>query len=268
MKISNIGIITHPEVKNNLVQKIIKKLRSKNIGIYFDPVAAVKIKKKKTSVRGMRVDLAIILGGNGTLLWAVNELKSNPMILGINTGRVGYLAELKAKNSIKGIEKLLKNKFYIEERMKLKVNNKYEALNELVIVPKIPASLLEFRINLNKEKITEFRADGILVSTQTGSTGHALSLGGPIIHPEANVYLITPMVPFMQEQAPLIVPDSSKIEIELLRKNRDSYLVIDGNIVKTLKSNAKVSIEKSKNTVKFVRFSRKKWKSKIKSPNF
>ncbi|RLI87774.1 MAG: hypothetical protein DRO76_01815 [Candidatus Altiarchaeales archaeon] len=263
MEISRIGIIAHPEVKKEFVQKIVKKLRKKDIHLYFDPIAAGKIKEKKTNVGDMRVDLAIILGGDGTLLWSVNELKSNPIILGINTGRVGYLAELKAENAIKGIEKLLRGEFFIEERMKLIANNRYEALNELAILPKRPASLLEFRINLDQEKIAEFRADGVLVSTQTGSTGHSLSLGGPIIHPEARVYLISPMVPFMREQAPLIVPDSSKTEIALLRKNRDAYLVLDGNIVKIIKSQSKVSIEKSKNKVKFVRFPKNKKKGDV-----
>lgn len=264
MGMMDIGIITHPGVDREFVQGIVKKLKNENR--YFDPITAKKIGRKETNVRDMVVDIAVILGGDGTLLWSVNELKSNPSILGINTGRVGYLAELKAENAVNGIEKLLKGAFFIDERTKLNADEGYEALNEFVILPMRPASLMEFRIKLGRERIAEFRADGVLVSTQTGSTGHALSLGGPVIHPEAKVYLISPVIPFMREQSPLIIPDTSKIGIELLRENTGAHLISDGSTVKTLKPHSTVSIEKSKNHVKFVRFSKDKrrwWKRKI-----
>lgn len=261
MEIMNIGIITHPGVKKGFVWEVVKKLGKKNI--YFDPVAAEKLGREKTKVGDMDVDLAVILGGDGTLLWSVNELKVNPLILGINTGGVGYLAELNAENALEGIGKLLKGDFFIDERMKLKADGGYEALNEFVILPERPASLLEFRIKLGGGELTEFRADGVLVSTQTGSTGHALSLGGPIIHPEARVYLLAPMVPFMREQASLILPDSSKIKITLLREKRGAHLISDGNIVKALKPKSMISIEKSRTGVKFVRLSggKGKWRT-------
>ena len=261
MEILNIGIITHPGVKKEFVWRIVEKLGEDNI--YFDPVAAEKLGRKKTEVGDMKVDLAVILGGDGTLLWSVNELKGNPLILGINTGGVGYLAELNMENALAGIGKLLKGDFFIDERMKLKVDDGYEALNEFVILPESPAALLEFRIMLGGEELTEFRADGVLVSTQTGSTGHALSLGGPIIHPDSRVYLLAPMIPFMRGQASLIIPDSSRIEIKLLRENRGAHLISDGNIIKALKPQSTVSIEKSRRGVKFVRLSGDKMKWKI-----
>jgi NAD+ kinase len=263
MEISRIGIITHPEVEKNIVLDTVKKLRKKGVSLCFDPRTAEKMGVKATETKGMDVDLAIILGGDGTLLWSVNELRGSPLILGINTGRIGYLTELGVHNHIENIEKIFSGEFFIDERSKLRVNNKYDVLNELVIMPQRPASLLEFRISLNNEKITEFRADGVLVSTQTGSTGHALSLGGPIIHPEAGVYQIMPMVSFMQEQPPLIVPDTSRTEIEFLGKKKDAYMILDGNVIKKIKHTEKVAVQKSKNTVRFVRFSKKKWKPKI-----
>lgn len=256
MQISRVGIITHPEVKKNIVQEIVKKLSKYNIQLFFDPISAEKIGQKSIDVRNMSVDLAIVLGGDGTILWAINKLKNNPLILGINTGRIGYLTELNTKNSIQGINNLFRGKFYIDERMRLKVNNRFNVLNEVVIFPQKSATLLEFKIKQNNIPISKFRADGVLVSTQTGSTGYSLSLGGPVIHPNAEVYLITPMNPFMKGQVPIIIPDSSKITIELLREDRNAHLILDGCITKTLYPHEIISIEKSQSTTKFVRFNK------------
>lgn len=254
MQISRVGIITHPEVKNNIVEKIIQKLSKYNLQLFFDPITARTVNKPKTNVNEMFVDLAIVLGGDGTILWAVNKLKQDPIILGINTGRIGYLTELNTKNTIQGINNLLQNKFYVDERMRLKVNNKFNVLNEAVVSSHIPASLLEFRIKQDNIPISKFRADGVLISTQTGSTGYSLSLGGPVIHPNAKTYLITPMNSFIKEQMPIIIPDDSKITIELLREDRNAYLILDGSITKILYPHDIISIEKSQRTVKFVRF--------------
>jgi len=259
-KIRSIGVITHPEVPKDFVQKVAGNLRRKGVGLVFDPLAAGKTNEKETNIRDMDIDLAVILGGDGTLLWSVNELRGSPLILGINTGRIGYLAELDAENMEKNLKKLFSGEFLVDERAKLRINGKYEVINEVVILPQRPASLLEFRMSIGKEKAAEFRADGLLVSTQTGSTGHSLSLGGPVIHPDAKAYLITPIAPFMQEQPPVIVPDNIKTTIELSGKKKDACIVMDGNLIRKMKHSEKLVVEKSNNTVKFVRFSERKWK--------
>ena len=268
MEITRIGIISHPEVGKELLRRIIKKLRQKECLLYFDPLAAEKTGEKPTKTKDMRIDLAIIFGGDGTLLWSVNELRNRPAILGINTGRVGYLTEISADQACKYVDKLFKGEFFIDERSKLKVNDKYEVLNEMVILPQRPASLLEFRVSLDGEKITEFRADGVIVATQTGSTGHSFSSGGPIIHPNAKTYLITPMIAFMREQHPLVVPDNMTTTIEMLGKKKDIYLIFDGNTVKKMPHSGAISVKKSENTAKFIRFTKKKWKPKTTDAGF
>jgi len=173
----------------------------------------------------MNTDLAIIIGGDGTLLWSVNELPGRPLILGINTGRIGFLTEISAEHAEECIDKIFHKQYYIDERSKLKINEKYDVLNEIVLIPQKPASLIEFRISLNGEKTTEFRADGVIAATQTGSTGHSFSAGGPIIHPDTHAYIITPMISFMREQHPLIIPDNMTAAIESIgkRKTNTSY---------------------------------------------
>jgi NAD+ kinase len=262
MEITRIGIISHPEVEKGLLRRIASKLKKRDCLLYYDPLAAKKIEEKPTKISKMAVDLAMIFGGDGTLLWSVNELPGRPMLLGINTGRVGYLTEISADRAEEYVDKIFRKEFYVDERSKLKVNEKYDVLNEMVLLPQRPAGLLEFRISLNGEAATEFRADGVIVATQTGSTGHSFSAGGPIIHPDAKAYLITPMISFMREQHPLVVPDSMAASIEFLGKKKDLYLVLDGGNVKKISHSDTVSVRKSESTAKFIRFTKKKWKPK------
>ncbi|MBN2250467.1 MAG: NAD(+)/NADH kinase [Candidatus Altiarchaeota archaeon] len=263
MEISKIGIITHPNVKKNIIRKTLKKTRKKNTTILLDPQTAAKAGGEGTNVKDMHVDLAIIIGGDGTLLWAINELPKSPLLLGINTGRIGYLTELEERN-LGNLEKIHSGGFHIDERTKLRINDRYEALNEIVILPKRPAALAEFSLKIDGEKIPNFRADGILVSTQTGSTGHALSLGGPVIHPKTDAYLIAPIIPYMREQAPMIVPGKTKTSIQLTGKEKEARMILDGNTIKEIEPGSETTITKSKNTARFVRFTENKWKQATK----
>ncbi len=249
-----IGVISHPHVDPKPLQKIVKQLSDARFYISLDPVAASKLNSKGTEITDMVVDLVITLGGDGTLLWAVKELRSDPLVLGINAGRFGYLTELNLDNASYGLNLLIDKKFHIDERSKLKVNRRFEALNEVSIFPLIPASLLEFKVNVNSHPLMDFRADGVVVSTQTGSTGHSLSLGGPIITPDTRAWTITPANSFMGEQKSIVIPDDSKISIQLLREDRGAYLVVDGHVIEKLHFNDTVLVEKSDRTVKFVRF--------------
>ena len=260
MEITRIGVIAHPGVDKKLLAKLEKKLRQKKTALFFDEVPAKILGEKTTKTKDMRVDAIIVFGGDGTLLWSTHNVPGNPLFVGIKTGRVGFLKELDETNMLAGIDKLLKGEYWVDERAKILVNNRYEALNEAVILPEIPGKLLEFRIRFNGREISQFRADGIIISTPTGSTAHALSAGGPVIYPEADVYAIVPIVPFMHHQPPMIVPDNSEIVIETISTKSDICLVIDGNKVKKIKQTEEVSFKKSKNKTRFARFGEKRWK--------
>lgn len=252
--ISSIGLIMHQELR--ITTKLSRILgKTKNCEMYFDPVAAEKLNQQPTEIKDMNADVVLVFGGDGTLLWTINEIQQkHPVVLGVNTGRVGYLSELTIKNLNSGVDKLLRGEYYLDERSKLLVNEKNEALNEAAVFPYHPAALLEFKIFLNNIKISEFRSDGVLVSTQTGSTGYSLSLSGPVIHPDANAYVITPINPFMRIHAPIVVPDTASVAVELIRKKRDAYLVLDGRVIDILHPDDRITIRKSRNTVRFVRF--------------
>ncbi len=245
----------HRKVKKELAVEIADKLLKKRIKLFYDPITAEKINVEKTEVKDMRIDLAVIVGGDGTILWAINELPDNPPILGIKTGRVGYLAELNPENITGKLDLLFKGKFYLDNRMKLKIDDEFEVLNEVLVLSR-QASLLEFRIYLDGTEITKFRADGVMISTPTGSTGHSMSAGGPALHPKVKAYVITPMNPFLREQFPLVVPGESKTEVEIIREDRDAQIVLDGQLIKEIKPHQKISIKKAENTIKFIRFSK------------
>lgn len=256
MNIKKVGIICHPDVEQEeLVKKVYTELKKNNIEVFFDRVLAGKINEEGTKIREMDIDLALILGGDGTILWTLNGLKCEPLILTINVGRFGFLSELKPDNALEGLKLLIDGKFKIDKRTKIRINNKYDALNEVAILPEMPGTLLEFEIRLNNgnNKLIKFRGDGVIVSTQTGSTAYNLSAGGPIIRPGAKAFAITPVNPFMQKQRPVVVSDETKISIKLIRKDRNAQMLCDGVFKGKIYPFKDVDVEKSKRAVKFVR---------------
>lgn len=255
MKISRIGVITHPRVGEDLAGGIVDRLTNEEMDLFFDPVTAEKINAKKTEVKNMRIDLAVILGGDGTILWAINELSNNPLILGVNVGNLGYLTELTPDDVMEKLDLLLTGKYSVDERMKLVVDDEFEALNEALLICKEPATLLEFRIKIDDVEIAHFRADGVMAATPTGSTAYSLSAGGPILHPRTEGYLITPVNPFQRKQYPVVVPEGSETTVELVREDREANLIMDGRVVKRIRANQRISIRKAEHAARFVRFS-------------
>lgn len=255
MNIRKAGIIRHPDVEEReLIDNIIETLKKNNIEIFFDIPLAKGIGVPGTEIRDMDVDVAITIGGDGTILWTLNELRCNPLILAINAGRFGFLSELKRENAVIGLNSLIKGKFRVDSRTKIKINDRFEALNEVSILPEIAGSLLEFEIKLNDEKLDALRADGVIVSTQTGSTAYNLSAGGPIIQKGANVFAVTPVNPFMHTRRTTVVSEDSKIYVKLIRKDRNAQLLCDGILKDKVHPFETVTVEKSEKVINFVRF--------------
>ncbi len=255
MQLSKIGVISHPRIEIELVSMVTEKLTQLGVDLFFDPVTAEKIGREETKITDMKTDLALVFGGDGTILWVADEISGEPLILGVNTGKVGYLAELAPEDVMEKLDLLIKGDFRIDERMKLKVNDKFEALNEVLISSKEPATLLDFRITLDDREIAHFRADGVMVSTPTGSTGYSMSAGGSILHPELKGYIITPINPFLRRQFPIVVPEDSKTKIELIREDRKAGLIIDGRFIEDINPRQKTAVKKAEHKARFVRFS-------------
>lgn len=180
-----------------------------------------------------------VLGGDGTFLSAVRWIgDQNIPILGVKFGEIGFLAETAEESLFSVAEAILKNEFTTEPRMRLKVKVVREereianetVLNDVVINRGALARLADIETYIDDQYLTTYRADGLIVSTPTGSTAYSLAAGGPIIHPAVPGIIMTPICPFTLTNRPLIVPDTVCIKIKLEKKSADIMLTFDGQV--------------------------------------
>lgn len=214
-----------------------------------------------------KCDMAIILGGDGTLLRSQNMMREEIPIFGINMGTVGFLTEIEVKDTFKALKKILNGNYYVEKRTKLIVsheNHHYEALNEVVIMTDKPAKMLHFEVQVDGEVIEEFRADGLIISTPSGSTAYSMSAGGPIVDPKVGGFIIIPICPYKLGVRPFIVSDNSEISVKLLRKGKKAVFVMDGQTNEEAEYQEEIKFKKSEDNVYFIRTSTKYFYKKVK----
>jgi NAD+ kinase len=200
---------------------------------------------------GTSCDMVISLGGDGTILRNARILApSKTPILGINLGKLGFLAEVSLDELDECLDEILRNEYTIETRMMLESygNNmkaKFTALND-VVVSKFGASrVMDIETYVNDEFLATFAGDGIIISTPTGSTAYSLANGGPIVTPKNRSITISPICPHTLTARPLIVPDDSVIVLKVLSKVSGIQLTADGQQEKQLSSPAKVTVQKA-----------------------
>ncbi len=203
-------------------------------------------------------DLIIVLGGDGTLLHAARLVgKSEIPILGVNLGSLGFLTEIALEELNKTIEKVLAGDFKIEERMMLKAKivtadgkkSEYSVLNDVVINKGVLARIINLEVMVNGAYLTTYNADGLIVSTPTGSTGYSLSAGGPVVHPTLSAIIINPICPHTLTNRPILVPEGSKIEIRLLSGDGNVYVTLDGQVGVDFPEGKSIVVSKSKRKV-------------------
>ena len=208
-------------------------------------------------------EVLVAIGGDGTILRALH--KCNIKVFGINAGVVGFLTEVHIKDSIGSLEKILNNDYNLDERARLKtiLNNKTlePATNEAVIHTSDIAKMRLYLIQVNEVSVQTMRADGIIISTPTGSTSYAMSAGGPILDPKVDAFIIVPIAPFKLSSRPLVVPSNSIISIKLMEPNRNSVLVIDGQEEYEITPNDIVKFTRAEVPAEFVRFEPNFYKS-------
>jgi NAD+ kinase len=206
-------------------------------------------------------DLLFTLGGDGTILRAVTYVRDlNIPILGINTGRLGFLATINKNNIEESIAMLLNKQYSIQERSLLSVETTPEnndiseisfALNEVTISRKNTTSMIGVKTFLNNEYLTNYWSDGLIVSTPTGSTGYSLSCNGPVILPNSRTFVITPIAAHNLNARPVIISDETKIQLEVNSREKSFLISLDSRMA-TVPGNTKVYIEKSSFTIKSV----------------
>jgi len=207
------------------------------------------------------VDLMLVLGGDGTMIATARMVgDADVPVMGVNYGGLGYLAEFRIEELFDALESILKGQYKLEKRVMLAVElfrgeehvSGNRVLNDVVINKSALARIIEIQAYLNQQFVNSFRADGLIISTPTGSTAYNLSAGGPVIYPSMNAIVITPICPFTLSNRPIVVPDDAEIELRLKTEQEEVALTLDGQVGFPLKVEDRVVIHKSRTTFNLV----------------
>jgi NAD+ kinase len=209
-----------------------------------------------------RCELLVVLGGDGTLIHAARSLRGRPVpILGINLGRLGFMAEVPVAKLYPVLDDVLAGRYQLDSRMKLTVRLvrrgerllEDEVLNDVVINKGALARIADHELCIDGEPVTTYKADGIIVATPTGSTAYSLSAGGPIVHPSMDSVIVSPICSHALTQRSIVVPPERTISIGLRSEVADVYLTIDGQVGHPLETGDVVEVQRSHNRVHLVR---------------
>ncbi len=214
---------------------------------------------------GARADAMVVLGGDGTLIQAARLLKGRAVpMLGVNMGSLGFMTEFPRDQAVEALGELFAGRCAIESRMKLtckliregKLIVEDEVLNDVVIAKSALARVGDHETWLGDEFVALFKSDGVIFATPTGSTAYSLSAGGPIVHPQLDCVVVTPISPHALTQRPIMVPPERKLKVVLKTEVSDIYLTLDGKAGHALRSGDRVEVDRSPNRVHLVRNSR------------
>jgi NAD+ kinase len=209
-------------------------------------------------LRRMEIELLVTLGGDGTVLKAAKEmLKPRTPILAVNMGRRGYLTEVEPSEFEAAFTKWEKRDYQLEQQWKLSVLHQNrllgDALNEALLLPTIPAKMLNLNLTLRGKRVFQARADGIIVSTPTGSTAHSFSAGGPVLETSMDSLSLTLIAP-LQPVKSIVVPVKAGVQLSVVEPGPSANLVIDGRLEREIRIGQSLSFRKSGNSTFFVRF--------------
>jgi NAD+ kinase len=213
------------------------------------------VEEVATEQLAAKVDLILVLGGDGTMIATARLMGDTEVpVLGVNYGGLGYLAEFRIEELYEALESILAGNYRLDKRVMLDVKllrgdqevTRNRVLNDVVINKSALARIIEIEAKLNQQFVNSFRADGLIVSTPTGSTAYNLSAGGPVIFPSMNAVVITPICPFTLSNRPIVVPDDAAIELLLKTEQEDVALTLDGQVGFELQVDDRITIRKSK----------------------
>ena len=210
------------------------------------------------------IDIMLSIGGDGTFLRSVEFVRDLDIpVMGINTGNLGFLATSKKENINDSINKIFNKDYNVENRTLIKVNSDEiginnsifpYALNEVSVVRKDTTSMINIKTSLDGNHLNTYWADGLIVSTPTGSTGYSLSCGGPVISPTSGSFVLTPISPHNLNVRPLVISDSTNIELSVSGREKNHLLSIDSKIF-TIENDTIIKIEKAEFNFKIAHFS-------------
>ena len=255
----NCAIVSHIEtIVNYLKAKNVRFLFHESLHPVINQINAENAGIELISGNDFSADLALSIGGDGTFLNTASLIGAKPIpILGINIGRLGFLADVADDEILKALDSVLARDYIIEERTLLNVQTsdgselEYPfALNEVAVLKQ--DSMISVNTSVNGEVVHTYLADGLLVATPTGSTAYSLSVGGPIVVPQAQSFILAPVASHSLNDCPLIIPDWWSIELEIFSRSNSYLLAVDGRS-KVLDVSTKLRIAKADYTIKIVK---------------
>jgi NAD+ kinase len=264
--IRKIGIIPKRQDARvrDIMGDVIPWLQSRGVEVFMDQASADHCPVSTTVAAPEKlveqVDVMIVLGGDGTLLHAARLIGSAGIpILGVNLGSLGFLTEVKLDEMYSALEGLLSGQYQSEERVLLNVEvirggqaaARYLALNDAVINKGALARIIELEVRVNSQPVLFTRADGLIISTPTGSTAYSLAAGGPILYPTLDAFIIAPICPHTLTNRPVVIPDRDAVEV-YLRRGTDVMLTVDGQVGMPLQQHDSLRVCRAESTLRLV----------------
>jgi NAD+ kinase len=265
--IRSVGIICKPRKEDlgSIVPSLVEWLRARKLRVLLDQSAAESCPNCESPAQQEALisesDLVVVLGGDGTLLAAARLLQNREVpILPVNLGALGFMTSVTLDELYPLLEQTLAGEHRVSERMVLQAEvvrdgstiQAQKALNDAVVNQAALARLMEFHVHVDGSHVGRYRADGLIIATPTGSTAYSLAAGGPILHPDIHAFVITPICPHMLTNRPLVVPDSSRIEVTFTHGAEPVHVTLDGQVGWQLARDDRVVITKSPNRVLLV----------------
>jgi len=253
-----IGIIgkTGKQETLDILTELVPWLKSRGHEVYVDieNATVMNIEGTPRSQMSSLVDMIIVLGGDGTMIGVARLVAENGIpILGVNIGGLGFLTAVSRDELYEVLGRVLADDCHVEERIMLNACvlrhseciAEYIVMNDVVVNKGALARIVDLETYVNNTYISTFKADGLIVSTPTGSTAYALSAGGPILYPTINSIVLAPICPHTLTNRPIVLPDDVKIEIMLRSRNEDVFLTLDGQMGFSLRQNDIIEVKKS-----------------------
>ncbi|MCA4896464.1 MAG: NAD kinase [Cytophagales bacterium] len=257
---------------SRFLEKVLDHLKKKQVEIWVSSKFLKQFKSSRIQDYQLRafdqgdhlhqLDCFLSLGGDGTLLESVTYIgKAETPILGINTGRLGFLATISREDVEKSLDELLNNNFTIDSRSLLRLvstpklfGNLNFALNDFTIMKKDTSSMITVHVHVDGELLNSYWSDGIIVSTPTGSTGYSLSCGGPLVHPKSESFVITAVSPHNLGTRPIVLADDAELSFHIEGRSKKYLISLDSRF-ETVDESVKLKIKKEKFRVKLIRLS-------------
>jgi NAD+ kinase len=257
MKVAIYGQMSN-DVNIDTVNKLVQLFNSHNITVAIEKgfygLITLDYELEQYKQLDKSFNFLISIGGDGTILRAVTLIRDLDIpIIGINTGRLGFLATVPLEQFESAFSKILNNNYKVSKRSLLQMHTSIPnavieatnfALNEIAVSRKNTTSMITVETHLNDEYLTSYWADGLIISTPTGSTGYSLSCGGPVITPESNNFVITPIAPHNLNARPLVINDDTEIRLKVDGRENQFLVSLDSRIV-TLSNDCEITIKKA-----------------------